>query len=190
MISLLKKAILFTSVALCSFSIKAQDKKSDSEGFNDYVITSKGDTVICKVNIPLFSGPNYQTAQMSEVKKIKVGEIKEYYVKQRKIIFRAIIIEGQKRFDFLPVVENGKISLYQEIYTSQYTAAWCVSKGTDTAFRLKQNDYLLTSRKDRKGKFENMLKDKPVVYDKFIADNKFTYEQLRDIVHLYNTTKP
>jgi len=187
--SLFKKSMVLIAVPLCWLSVNAQDKKSGNEDFNDYVITNKGDTLICKVTTPLFSGPTYQTSATNEVKKIKLGEIKEYYVKQRNLIFRSIIIEGRKKPFFLPVIENGKISLYQDVVASQYSFALCVSKSTDTAFLLKQNDVLLTSRKARQDKFENMLKDKPTVYDKFVADKKFTYEQLRDIVRLYNSSK-
>lgn len=177
------------AITLCSLAVNAQDKKKSPETYNDYVITSKGDTLICKVNTPLFSWPNYQTAKMSETQNIRLGEIKEYYIKKRQVIFRSIVLDGQKKPNFLPVVENGKISLYQSIYTSQYTIIWYVSKGADTAYLLKTNDISFT-RKDRQNRFEDMLKDNPVVYDRFLAEKKFTYKDLQNIVHLYNAGKP
>jgi hypothetical protein len=34
-----------------------------------------------------------------------------------------------------------------------------------------------------------MLKDKPDVYNKYIAEEKFTFKQIGNLVHLYNTGK-
>ena len=40
------------------------------------------------------------------------------------------------------------------------------------------------------GILEDLLSDNKAVYDKFIADDKVSLKQIRNIIHLYNTGKP
>jgi hypothetical protein len=94
----------------------------------------------------------------------------------------------------MTVVESGKINLYELITstTSQgangamYSASnteWYVSKGTDTAILIKGN---LLARQKRKNEFADLLADNKTVYDKYMTEDKFSFDQIRYIVRLYN----
>ncbi|HAL82682.1 MAG TPA: hypothetical protein DCO83_10955 [Mucilaginibacter sp.] len=98
----------------------------------------------------------------------------------------------------MTVVESGKINLYELItsttsygangtmYSSSNTG-WYVSKGTDTAILIKGT---LLARQKRKNEFADLLADNKTVYDKYMADDKFGFDEIRNLVHLYNTGEP
>ncbi len=121
---------------------------------------------------------------------------------------RAVYLPSNKKAQFVTVIENGKINLYRETeigYTdiattgpygtqASHTAPvpvykYYMAKGTDTVAVLYQSDFFpFKSKKGRKDLAE-MLADNKRVYDKFINDDKFSFEQIKDIIHLYNTGK-
>ena len=58
----------------------------------DYVITTKGDTLKCKIYYPSPIGiGSYQTPGMVGSKKIKIADIKEFYVDDIGITFRSVL---------------------------------------------------------------------------------------------------
>jgi hypothetical protein len=98
----------------------------------------------------------------------------------------------------MTVVEDGKINLYEMIVTtttpgmngasySNSNTEWYVSKGTDTAMILKGK---LFGREKRKNDFAELLADNKAVYDKYMSDDKFGFDEIRNLVHLYNTGEP
>ena len=63
-----------------------------------------------------------------------------------------------------------------------------MGKGSDYVHDFKGNGLNLgKTRAERKTDFANMLIDNKNVYEKFLADDKFSFEQIRNIIHLYNT---
>jgi hypothetical protein len=164
---------------------------------DDYVITTKGDTLKCGISLPLMGASKY-TVPGSDAQKLERDEIKEYYIKRKDLRKRVVFMGDAKKADYMTVVENGAISLYEIVYTSygQYgatssTTDWYVGKGTDRVSALKTSGFLLgKDRKDRKDDFAIMLKDKPAVYKKYMAEDKFSFNAIRNMVRLYNTGKP
>jgi len=195
-ISLTKIAALVTMLLFAS-STKAQNA--------DYVITVQGDTLACKISGLGFIRYGYKTAQMKTQKPILLSEIKEYYLSKEGVIYRKVYKRPNKprSAEFLRVIENGKINLYEETTTTVSKDAafgasasssnkWYISKGSDTVKVLKNSDISLAtlffkSKEKRKNDFAEMIMDNKEVYDKYLADDKFSFEQIRALVHLYNT---
>ncbi|WP_342645220.1 hypothetical protein [Mucilaginibacter sp. CSA2-8R] len=48
----------------------------------------------------------------------------------------------------------------------------------------------MKNRKERKSELVQMLADNPAVLEQFYKDEIFTFKELRNIIHLYNTGQP
>jgi hypothetical protein len=190
-------------LVLASLNLKAQNK--------DYVITIRGDTLACTITTPAFV-PNgkYKTAQMNRPREISENEIKEYYISKDRILYREVLKRPGKAASalFMVVLESGKINLYDETTNTTYmnsgpyggvssssSTVWYISKGSDTIKPIKNSDFSISSvffksRKTRENVFAGMIMDNKEVYDKYLADDKFSFKQVRYLVHLYNTGKP
>lgn len=181
---LLLSTLVFTVITV---NIKAQD----------YVITVKGDSIPCRISAPLIGKMKYKVDSMGESKKIKPDEIREYYIARKNDRERAVYKDSTGRPWFMTVIEKGRISLYQVItiyYHNGLTTSsteWYVGKGSDYVSDLKTSSlFSLKSKRKRKDIFAEMLKDNKAVYDKYMADDKFSFKQIRNLVHLYNTGQP
>jgi len=181
--------ILFAFIAVVStLAAKAQ---------TDYVITLKGDSIPCSITIPLIGKLKYKVDSAGESKKIKPGEIREYYIARKNLTGRSVYKTGSNNPMFMPLIEKGKINLYEMVYTTYTgttvvtTTSWYVSKGKDTVSDLKTSSFWMSkSRQKRKDIFGDMLKDDKELYDKYMGDDKFSFKQIRNLVHLYNTGQP
>lgn len=183
--NLITKASLFIIAITLAFNANAQ---------SDYVITVKGDSIACKVSTPLIGSVKYKDATMSESEKIKPDEIKEYYIARKNILHRSVFSDSSSKPVFMTVVEKGKISLFEMVYTtyngvtSTSTTAWYVSKGSDYVSDLKTSSLFMgKARQKRKDDFAEMIMDNKDVYNKYKTDDKFTFNQIKNLVHLYNT---
>lgn len=90
----------------------------------------------------------------------------------------------------MTVLEKGKISLYEVIVYYKYSATtyWYVAKNSDKVSLIKTNGLFSgKGRKERKDDLAEMLKDQPAVYQKYMAEDKFNFKAIRNLVHLYNT---
>ncbi len=100
----------------------------------------------------------------------------------------------------MKAIEKGPINLLEEqaIRTSgmpgtggvfsNTTTNWYIGKGIDTVRILKTSDlFSIKSKKARKNILTDLIKDKQEVYDKYLADDSFTFEELRSLIHFYNT---
>jgi hypothetical protein len=198
----LVKTSAFVSLLLFALATRAQNR--------DYVITVKGDTLQCVITMPLFmQNGKYQTANMPKPHQIVMGEIKEYYIAKKDILYRKVYKRPGKRGSaaYMIVLENGKINLYEEIsqtYNSNPASSVptgssseenYISKNSDTVKVLRSSEIsveslFLKSKKSRKNDFADMIKDNEQVYNKFLAEDKFSFKQIRNLVHLYNTGQP
>lgn len=181
---LLLSIIMFTVLTV---NVKAQD----------YVITVKGDSIPCSISTPLIGRVKYKVDSMGESKKIKPDEIREYYIARKNDRERAVYKDSTSRPWFMTVIEKGRISLYQLITTYYHNGMttsnteWYVGKGSDYVSDLKSSSLItFKSKRKRKDIFAEMLKDNQAVYDKYIAEDKFSFKQIQNLVHLYNTGQP
>jgi len=163
----------------------------------DYVITVKGDSIACEINTPLIGSTKYKSDAMSRSEKIKPDEIKEYYIARKNTLYRSVFLDDKTKPVFAVVIEKGKISLYEVKYTNYSgtttttTTVWYVGKGSDHVSDLKTNGlFTNTARQQRKDDFGEMLMDNKDVYDKYKSEDKFSFRQIRNLVHLYNTGQP
>lgn len=162
----------------------------------DYVIPTKGDTIWCHISNPLIGAMNYKV-EGSEPVKISPEHISEYYRAGKKWLCRAVYQERKTKPVFMTVAENGPISLYEVVHTSYNGTSvssvknWFVGKKSNHVSLLKTSGLVLTgkSHKERKDDLAEMLKDKKEVYDAYIAEDKFSFKQIKNLVHWYNTGK-
>lgn len=188
----LKKMFVLSIIMLFSSILKAQYMSVVN---SDYVITAKGDSIFCDVSKPFIGKYSYRQFDDRKSKKILPAEIKEFYLGEKNETYRPVYTPGSNRPEFLEVLEKGAIKLYvKEVITYSYggasssTTVWYVSKGSDTVNELKTSSlFLPKSRKERKNELAEMLIDKKDVYNKYISDDKFNFDQIRSIIHFYNT---
>jgi hypothetical protein len=186
----LKKAAICIAASLFTLGVKAQSQ--------DYVITTKGDSIPCTIKIPLITcgDGNYKASANGPSIKIKPEEIKEYYISKKNTLYRSVIKEGKTKPEFLLVLETGKISLYEEVTdvyvnnTVTQVTKWYVSKGSNIVRPLKTDDVFMSkSKKQRQGEFTTLISDNHVVYTQYTSENKFSFKRIRNLVQQYNTTK-
>ena len=154
--------------------------------------------------------PKYKTEGMTSAEKIKPDEILEYYIARKNSLQHSVSVSNNKNMSpvFMTVVEKGKISLYQLVVTTSYynngmtsynygmtpsssTTTWYIGKGSGDVDELKTSGlFSMASRKSRKDELGQLFADNKEVYDKYIADDKFSFKQIRNLVHLYNTGEP
>jgi len=188
--------ITLTIILLAALTARAQN--------NDRVITVSGDTIACRISFPFLGGAaKYRTSKDEKAIKITTDNVKGYYVAGQSTWYRRVFWDpktlfSKSRLYFMTVVESGKINLYELIMTTNtfgangamYTNSgkgWYVSKGTDTVTLIKG---AIFSRQKRKNEFADLLTDNKAVYDKYLADDKFGFDEIQNLVHLYNTGEP
>jgi hypothetical protein len=170
--------IALTTLLVAALTARAQ--------YNDRVITVTGDTIACQINLPVFGAPKYRTSENEKAKKIKTDSVKEYYTEDKSIWFRKVLRVRNKVY-FMSVVESGKINLYELItdYNNVPITGWYASKGTDTVILIKEAG-LAGNRK--RHDFEALIADNKAVYEKYTADDKFSFDEIRNLIHLYNAS--
>jgi len=188
--------VALTTLLLAALTVRAQN--------NDRVVTNTGDTIACHISFAFIGGAaKYRTSENEKAIKITTDNVKAYYVADQSTWYRRVFYDyktflQRNKLWFMTVVESGKINLYQMIVTttsygangamySNSTTDWFASKGTDTAILLKG---ALFGRQKRKNEFADLLADNKAVYDKYIAEDKFGFDEIQNLVHLYNTGGP
>jgi hypothetical protein len=180
---------LLTAVISLVFSFKAHAQ-------DDYVVTINGDTLKCKIRVKFFphvDSPGqdykYQTATMKSFESINFKDFKGFGLTSKKIVFRAVVDKyGENKY--MKTIEDGKICLYEnnEGPTSRHSTDWYVGKDIAKVFILKTAGIIpVKSRSDRKAGFAELLKDNKDVYDLFLNEDKFSWDEIRRVVQLYNT---
>ena len=171
----------------------------------DKVVTASGDTISCEISHRFPStGVKYRKAKHEKAINITTDSVKGYYMANESTWYRRVyyddkgLLGGKVRPSFMSVVESGKINLYQMIITtttyggigmtySNSNTEWFVSKGSDTGVMVKG---ALFGRQKRKNEFSDLLTDNQGVYNRYLADDKFSFDEIRNLVCLYNTGKP
>jgi hypothetical protein len=137
--------LLFSFILLFTLNANAQTE--------DYVITTKGDTLKCSISFPLIGASKYTLAG-GGAKKFDRDEIKEYYITRKDLRKRAVFKEDKTKAEYMTVIENGPISLYEVIYThynqfggSYSTTDWYVSKNSERVTGLKTSSLFIGKSK-------------------------------------------
>jgi len=184
--SSLSKKLFIAGIALLltTFAEAQKSKKRTS----DYVITPKGDTMICIITIPML-GKNTYTTMTDTPRVLKPDEVKEYYVRSKNERYRSVLRPGETKPVFLKVLEAGKINLYEDLTANTakdtYNATWYITKNPGKLVELRGNK--LSPGKGQKNELQEMLMDNKDVYDAYVNDKKFTFDEARSFIHLYNT---
>jgi hypothetical protein len=190
-ISTLTIALFFT----LGFKAHAQD---------DYVITAKGDSIMCKIKIPFGGGTaTYFKKGMYEPKAMAYWEVKRYYIADKKQLFQSVVLKGTKDHYFMNLLENGKIKLYEikdvdyarrgaGDYVKMTNLAWFINAGADTVQEIKSTQTgiaVFAGREKRRDELSEMLKDNSQLYQLYVT-NEVNFKDLRRIIHAYNTSEP
>lgn len=161
----------------------------------DVVITQSGDTIFCQIKTDIFGFPTkYRRVDSTEFVRLKEKEIKYYYIASKKEAYRSVKLPNKTKNQLLRLVEDGKINLYVRYTQAGNTgsvATWFVSKGEGELHELKTSAlFSFKSKQDRKEAFANMLADNQEVLQQYMSDDSFSFKNIRNIVHLYNTGQP
>ncbi|HEY8930770.1 MAG TPA: hypothetical protein VIM55_16315 [Mucilaginibacter sp.] len=184
------KAIFFIGSILIAFSSNAQTR------YWDMVITTKGDTIHCNIDPePLFGKTKYIGPGMKKGVVIDTTTVKEYFTTGFTRHSKAVYVPVLKHTVFLGVAEQGQINLYYlNISYPNGTSSreLFVTKGNDQLFHVKEpglyDNY--GSKTDKyKADFAAILKDNPDAYAMYMAQKKFNDEQIKALIHFYNTGK-
>lgn len=172
----------------------------------DYVIlANSNDTLFCNIKIAFISQkPSYKTLEKgAKYIKITPENVREYYIGWNDDLYQIIFTTDEdENVFFARVVERGKINLFEVVV--QYTTGgygfggvatgggtnttWFISKGSNNAQPLKFSSALSGDREKRKSLLEEMVADNKDVADHYAATNKkFTFNHIKNLVHLYNT---
>lgn len=183
---------------LTSTQLKAQKQ--------DYIITNLGDTLICQIKLPVmsFGAPRYKTIDMHGWQRILLTNTNEYYTAASNTLKRKVLKTDGKAV-FMKVLENGKISLYEEstintnpapgpdgLPTTMISTSLYAAKLPDLNKVVENIDVgsfglSFKSKGKRINELSAILLDNKTVAEKFVAENKFNYKSVRNIIHLYNT---
>lgn len=194
MIKLLLKAMLiYTILMVFTYNAKAYNFKSIiAEPDTDYVVTNKGDTIKCSISISLLGKMKYSVAGGKSVD-LSPEDIQELYVSRRNLFQHSRVLPGKDKPEFINIVEVGKINIYVKSYTSAAgfggttSNLWYMQKGSGEVILLKTNSVLALKKDDRKSAFEEAISDNKKVYERFLSKKKFTFDNIRSLIHLYNT---
>jgi hypothetical protein len=182
------KKLLIACVALgCASQVQAQKAGVKNA---DYVITIKGDTVAARLNFPVF-GKNTYAIDLNGNQDLTPKVVKEYYIVDKNERYRSVLRPGESKPVFLKVLEAGKINLYEDLLqnsvTNAYSAVWYITKDSDKLTELKITKLSPAKPGKKKNEFEESISDNKNVYDTYIQEKKYTFNQVRGLIHLYNT---
>ncbi|PTR01367.1 hypothetical protein C8P68_101601 [Mucilaginibacter yixingensis] len=163
---------------------------------NDYIVNTHGDTVKCKITKPFLGGPRYTIGDFSD--KITTSDVAAYYQSKEHTMVRAVYTGNSKRPTFMVVIEDGPITLYEDVNTyynagtgvSTSTRNWFWSqKSSNQAEPLKTSALSIgsKSREERMHDFAELLREKHEIYEAFISQKSFSFNQIQKLVHWYNT---
>ncbi len=155
----------------------------------------------------------YKTDKMADYEEVNPYQVKQYFHHKDKVPHRLVTLDSEKKVLYLGLLEEGEINLYEQTIKSQMGAAapgvgptvnygavsggllstyslidWYAEKGLESPVYVKSNRVIINKgRSERKADFISLISDKPAVLDEFKKDNDYSFDTIRDIVHLYNT---
>jgi hypothetical protein len=174
-------------LGISALTVNAQNK--------DYIITKQGDTIRCKIKGVLFnSSIRFKTDTMKDYKEESASTIKQYFRHKEKAPQRAVTLPNKHTPEFLTLLEEGKINLYEKMvmsggYPTSYTYTyWFVQKGTDSVMDIKSNALInKKSRKERKEDLIALISDNKDVLGQYTTADSFSFNQIQATIHYYNT---
>ncbi|MCZ4243773.1 hypothetical protein [Pedobacter punctiformis] len=184
---------------LCLFVLVCSAKFSFSQIKNDYVITSKGDTIRCEIKEEIFGAIKYKAEGSDRYIKVKPKEIKEYFYSKYEHPYVSIIFPNGYS-TFLERLETGKINLYQQLRTSTMMSGktamvssttdiqWYAEKG-ESGFKLIKTNHIINisnSKKDRKATLNEFIADNTALSAQFKDADTYAFNEIRKIIKTYN----
>lgn len=189
----LSATLLFTCTGFC---VSAQKKA-------EYVITKKGDTIMCTIKDAFLSSLKYTPVNSTQTEKISTATIKEYYAQTDQNPYVMKKLPDRSKLKFVERLEFGRITLYQlfeQGYTGGMYGGHSVSKvvlyaekqGNDSLFLIKTSDMFnfVNNRKQRKESFNNMIADDDELVQQFTSSSSYGFDKIRAAVKAYNKKHP
>lgn len=187
-----KKTLLLLTLSFSVFFANAQ---------HDYVITLNNDTIKGSFKYNIMGDIKFQADKQKKSVLITPNKFREYYIFSQKRELVAKKIPGLIDELFVERLEKGEIELYElkttmsgsgmvggnTVGPNTYTnVRWYVSKNGSAPIALKHNSWATFSKERRKNAFYEMLSDNEEIAGKFINDDKFTFDKIRELIILYN----
>ncbi|SHG12261.1 hypothetical protein [Pedobacter caeni] len=181
----LKKMLLVFSIVSCSIATVYAQK--------DYVVTTQKDTLWGKINDYNLNKVKYRQTDSSDKVKYSPLEVDAFHLEKKQEDYQAVQPSKWDKKVFLLRIEFGKISLFEYVNSfSGYKGAshtivtWYASKGNGIPIEVKSNN-LIGSRKDRKDAFYSLIEDNKTIAERYLAADKFSFDQVREVIKQYNT---
>jgi hypothetical protein len=160
---------------LISFAVSLTFTSPGFAQYQDRIVNLNGDTLKCEIKTNFVRTTKYKTPDMADFEKFDEKSVKYFYIAKDSERYRAVTRPGKKKLEYLRLIEEGKICLYEYISSSymqsgltQSTTNWFISKNNDTLYKLKTSSlFNFTSKKDRKDVFSDMLADNPEVLKQY-----------------------
>lgn len=159
-----------------------------------YVIKDSGDTVVCSIKTAGVNGFKWKTDAEKDWKYF--GGMKEFHLDQSKLTYQKKTLPDSTKV-FLKVLEQGKINLYEylQVYpgitTSDVVVRWYASKSVDDQVEEVKSNRVFnkTNRTERRQALYHLLAGQPTVLSDF-KKRDYTFDEIRNAVHVYNTGLP
>lgn len=178
---------LFTLSTLLFFSFLFSVKNVAAQ--QDFIVTCKNDTIKGEVKFTLFGGTRFKGIGQSKFIIVSEDSIKEYFRSKDSLNYLAKIKPNKLNAEFIKRVEKGKIHLL-EYYRNQgnnlHETTWFAYKGDEPLVEIKTNQ-MFGKRKEREENFYKLIGDDKELLDKFIKNNSYTFEAIRNCIKAYNS---
>ncbi|NQX52088.1 hypothetical protein HQN86_00530 [Pedobacter panaciterrae] len=174
----------------------------------DFVIMNDGTKLMGEIKNQNLKKVKFIGSGEKKVRKFGPTDITEVYKTGRET-FRSVGLPGNKGRFFLQVLENGRIKLYEYFkggmgrtpaVPNSYGGSglgfggngplqyWYAQKDNGELVEVKSNQ-MWGSRKTRKDNFSTLIADNPRILDRYIKEDKFTFDFVRSLIEEYNNTQ-
>lgn len=143
----------------------------------DYVITKKNDTILCKIKYDIASGQYmFKAKNKNDFVKIDGADINQYFYSRENITFKLQTLPQQSNREFVKWLEKGNVNLFErtkltgDANNATVKYYWYVNKGTGPLIPIKIDAkpvYDIRSHKEQLNAFINIISDNKALVNEF-----------------------
>jgi hypothetical protein len=177
-----RTTLLGIVLCLCTRTTRAQ--------WRDYIVTMHNDTIYGGLQFRLSAPVSLLTRDSSY--RVDIRTIDSWFSANRKILERRILIPGKTKYVFLPVLEDGAITLYVD-YASpnvngKTTICYYAQKGDAPPVEIWTNRGFARDNRTQRQAMATLIADNPTVKQTFDTDTKYEAMDAEYYIHEYNRT--
>jgi hypothetical protein len=178
------KIIYILAILLLAASFVQAQKR-----YNDYVVTTKGDTLAAKIRYDIWGHVVYLLPGRKDAISVDDGNIKEYHWLGNKYpTFVAVSLPNNGKPVFVALLERGKINLYEFVShgSKVSTHYWYAGKDDLPAVEVNNERRLFGTDKRLIQNFSNLINDNHQISESFKGQHKYSLKTIQDLVRRYN----